>query len=221
MNELIISVARERLLPVRPGLVEIPNEPFENMMYRIACFITQDIVDSYILFTPWDCPEDTKLELALRKNFPPEWLSIALQSPNVHIKLNNIISSYKLKLSESSIKKIQSVVEFLCYEIIETTILKSNFLPVSVIPCRWIRRGIESDQVLYSIIKQHKLILPEPRNANSLTLSLDGIELSNKAMKLMKIFIEEFVLKIIRSIRSDHITGDDVLKYFNEVETSL
>lgn len=216
MNELIISVGRERMVPVRLGLIDYPNEQFENQLYRIAVFVAQSILDSYSLFLPWNCDEEDTLSLALKHNFPQDWLDIALLSPNFHFKLKKIITSYRFNLTDLSVQIIQQVVEFLCYEIIETAVILSNFQSISDISAIWIKNAIESDLTLSRIVKKQRItIVNHPRLCPGI-ITIENIDLSNKAMRLLRIFVEEFIMRIVDSrSQNNRLRIEDIQKYFN------
>lgn len=218
MNELIISVARERMTPIRMGLIDYPNEQFENQLYRIAVFVAQSILDSYGLFNSWNFNEDVTLELAMKHNFPQDWLDIAKESPCFHFKLRKIIYSYKYNLSDASIEYIERVVEFLCFELIETAVIASNFHNVSTISPDWIKKGIESDATLTRIIKRQRISMVFYPGVFPGHVTPQNINVSNKAMRLLRAFIEEYIKKVIHTCNRNGIVSlEDVQKYFNDI----
>lgn len=218
MNDLIVAVAKERILPGQIGVIDYPNPNLETQFYRIAAFITQDILDTYQQFIPWGFSQDITLDLALRQNFPKEWLDVAVTSPNFYIQLRKIIVPYRLNLMEDTVTQLQKVVEFLCYEIIETTAVRSNFQTLASLSPKWIKLGVDYDPVLKSIIQQHQIIIVNHNKVNSNHFQVYGIQMSIKALKLLRIFIEEYVNRIFQKRScSSALTIQDVEKYFNNV----
>lgn len=213
MNDLIISVGRECTIPVQLGVIEYPNEAFENQLYRLAVFITQDILDTYAQFSPWGFNSETTLEMALRYNFPEDWLEIARTSSSYHFRLNKVIAPYKFNLSNEQVTLIQNIIEFLCYEIIETTVINSQFKSVTLLEPSSIRDGILSDPVLSTIINQHGIIFVEHNKVQYNMIKVEDVQVSIKAMKLLRIFAEEYLHRLIS--KPEILTLSGIKKYFN------
>lgn len=198
MNDLLISIAKERLIPAQPGLIDYPNEHLESQLYRLAVYITQNIIHSYYLIFKWNKNEEVAITLALRSSFPKQWLDIAETSPQHYLDLQKIIVPYKLGISEQSIKRIQTVVEFLCYELIETSVIQSRYTPIQQLTPFYLKQGIEFDLILKNIIQKHNIIITDRPKLKSNALSIRSpIALSNKACKLIRIYIEELVNHIL------------------------
>lgn len=215
MNDLLISIAKERLIPAQPGIIDYPNEHLESQLYRLAVYITQNIVHSYCLIFRWNKDEEIAMTLALRNSFPKQWLEIAETSPQNYLDLQKIIVPYKLGLSKSSIERIQKIVEFLCYELIETSVIQSRFTPIQSLTPHFLKQGIEFDQTLRQIIQRHNIIITDKLNLKSNALRIRSpIGISNKAHKLIRIYIEELV-KHILSFRfyTDKFTLADIEFY--------
>ncbi len=219
MNDLILSIAKERILPSQIGVIEYPNSHFENQLYHLAMFMSKDLLDTYVQFSRLNYPEDVILELTLMHNFPFEWLQVARQSRNYHIRFDKILETYTFTFPNEVVTEMQKVVEFLCYEIIETSVIRSNFQPItSLIPC-WLLVGIRSDPILKSIVQKHQVILvPSLKTkCNVLKVNDPDILLSNKANRLLRAFVEEYIQRIFRSRNQpNQLTLSDVRKYFNE-----
>jgi hypothetical protein len=217
MNDLIISIAKERILPISSEFIDYPNEQFEAQMHRISTYITKAILDTYTVICNWPflITEQSKFTLALKTVFPVEWLHVAEQSPTFHLQLNKTINEYDLKLDGSSVERIHKVVEFLCYELIETTVIYSNFRKISELSLENLQLGIEGDPVLNKIMTQNNIHATSQIQLNHNVLEITGLEISNKANRLLRVYIEELV-KGVLDIRQnfDVLLMDDLERYF-------
>jgi hypothetical protein len=217
MNNLIISIAKERILPLTHNFIDYPNEQFESQMHKLSTYMTKSILDAYVVIDSWSfaITEQSKLTLALKTVFPNDWLSIAEKSPSYHLQLQKMIHSYSINLSEESIQRIHKVVEFLCYEIIENTVIYSNFRKVSELGSEHIQNGIDGDAVLKKIVNQNNIHVTTKIQLNHNELVFTGINVSNKAHRLMRLYIEEMVHTILDGRQHyDTLTLHDVERYF-------
>jgi hypothetical protein len=215
MNDLLISIAKERIIPAQPGIIDYPNEHLESQLYRMSVYITQNILHSYYLIFRWNKHEETALTLALRNSFPKSWLELAEQSPQHYLDLQKTFTWFKINLSEQSIKRIHKIVEFLCYELIETSVIYSNFLPIQQISPLHLKQSVETDITLKHIIQRHNIILTDQLKLKSNALTIQSpIPISNKAQKLIRIYIEELVKHLLTFRYQDHkLTVEDVEFY--------
>lgn len=220
MNDLIISVAKERILPLSQNIIDYPNEQFESQMYKLALYITKSILDHYSLICNWSfvVTEQSKLTLALKTVFPREWLRVADQSPHFHLELQKVIEPYKLGLREESVKRIHRIVEFLCYEVIETATIYSNFRKVSELCPGDIQHAIDGDSVLRQILTQNNIYITQGIQLNHSVLEITGVEISNKALRLLRIYVEELIKETLDNRQNfDVLTLDDLERYFKRV----
>lgn len=217
MNDLIISIAKERILPISSNFIDYPNEQFEAQLHRISTYITKAILDVYTVICNWPftVTEQSKLTLALKTIFPVEWLQVAEQSPTFHLQLHKTINQYNLKLDSSSVVRIHKVVEFLCYELIETTVIYSNFRRISELTLENLQFGIDGDIVLKKIMTQNHIYVTDQIQLNHNMLEITGIEISNKANRLLRVYIEELVKGVLESRQNfDVLLMDDLERYF-------
>jgi hypothetical protein len=217
MNDLIISIAKERILPISSNFIDYPNEQFEAQLHRISTYITKAILDVYTVICNWPftVTEQSKLTLALKTVFPVEWLQVAEQSPTFHLQLHKTINQYSLKLDSSSVVRIHKVVEFLCYELIETTVIYSNFRRISELTLENLQFGIDGDIVLKKIMTQNHIYVTDQIQLNHNMLEITGIEISNKANRLLRVYIEELVKGVLESRQNfDVLLMDDLERYF-------
>jgi hypothetical protein len=217
MNDLIISIAKERILPISSNFIDYPNEQFEAQLHRISTYITKAILDVYTVICNWPftVTEQSKLTLALKTVFPVEWLQVAEQSPTFHLQLHKTINQYSLKLDSSSVVRIHKVVEFLCYELIETTVIYSNFRRISELTLENLQFGIDGDIVLKKIMTQNHIYVTDQIQLNHNMLDITGIEISNKANRLLRVYIEELVKGVLESRQNfDVLLMDDLERYF-------
>lgn len=217
MNDLIISIAKERILPISSNFIDYPNEQFEAQLHRISTYITKAILDVYTVICNWPftVTEQSKLTLALKTVFPVEWLQVAEQSPTFHLQLHKTINQYNLKLDSSSVVRIHKVVEFLCYELIETTVIYSNFRRISELTLENLQFGIDGDIVLKKIMTQNHIYVTDQIQLNHNMLEITGIEISNKANRLLRVYIEELVKGVLESRQNfDVLLMDDLERYF-------
>lgn len=217
MNNLIISIAKERILPLTHNFIDYPNEQFESQMHKLSTYITKSILDIYTVINGWSfaITEQSKLTLALKTVFPNDWLHIAETSTYYHLQLQKMIQSYSLDLSEDSIQRIHKVVEFLCYEIIETAVIYSNFRKISELDPEHIQIAIDGDSVIRKIITQNNIHITSKIQLNRKSLEISGIDISNKAHRLLRIYIEEMVQTVLNGRQHyDVLTLNDVERYF-------
>jgi hypothetical protein len=215
MNDLLISVAKERIIPTQPGIIDYPNEHTESQLYRMAVYITQNIIHSYYLIFRWNRNEESSLTLALHNCFPQSWLAYAETSPHHYLELQKVITPYRLNLSEGSIERIHKIIEFLCYEIIESSVIQSCFLPIQQIGPIYLKKGVDMDPTLNHMIQRHNIILTDYLKVKPGALRIQSpIRLSNKGIKLIRIYIEQLVQRILCvRIQSHTLTLADIQYY--------
>jgi hypothetical protein len=217
MNDLIISIAKERILPISVNFIDYPNEQFEAQLHRVSTYITKAILDTYIAISNWPfiITEQSKVTLALKTVFPVDWLYVAEQSPAFHLQLHKTINDYDLKLGTGTVERIHKVVEFLCYELIETTVIYSNFRKISELSLENLQHAIDGDPVLKKIMSQNNIHVTDQIQINHNMLEITGLEISNKANRLLRVYIEELV-KGVLDIRQnfDVLLMDDLERYF-------
>lgn len=220
MNDLFISVAKERILPISAEIIDYPQEYTENQLYKLAVYVTQNIMNLYIIINTWndtDFPENIRLDIALEILFPKEWLVIADTSPNFHLKLTKIIDQYKTNISEEGKTRIHKIVEFLCYEIIETMVITSGFIKMFDLTPDYITKAIESDPILQKIIKNNNIYIVE-NIPNYNTISIEDITMSNKCNKLLRIYVQKMLENLFGNLeekKQTNLTIEDVKKFFN------
>ena len=194
MNELMASI-KDYILPNCPGIIDFPCEQAESQLYRLALIVTRNILDTYSLICRWfpSCNEKTCLELALIRFFPQHWLNITMQSNNHYLNVvSSLLDFYKLQLSDESQLRINTIVEYLCYEIIETAIIESEFIPISGVNTQFLIDAIQHDSVLRDIIQKHEIFIVNHSriNTNVLTPPEDlQDKISVKALKLIILYI--------------------------------
>lgn len=208
MNNLIISIAKERILPVS-NTIDLPNQSTENQLYRMSIFLTQcilDIIKSPLnnistnpIFLKRELSNDEKLNRALYSIFPSDWLSYALISPSYHINVSKIIDKYNLNLSEDSVKKIHQVIEFFCYELIETSVLISPYEKISQLYPYDVIRAIEYDKIFNDILYEQNIFIIDNIIIKPSDIIISDLKISRKGMRLIRIFIELFVIKHIKN----------------------
>lgn len=218
MNDLIISIAKERILPISSNFIDYPNEQFEAQLHRLSTYMTKAILDAYTVISNWPfaITEQSKLTLALKTVFPTDWLEVADQSPSVHLNLEKTINEYvNLKLDSSSVERIHKVVEFLCYELIETTVIYSNFQKLPELGVRNLQIGIDGDPVLKRIITQNNIYVTDDIQLKNTMLEITGIEISNKASRMLRVYVEELVKGVLEGRQNfDVLLIEDLERYF-------
>lgn len=218
MNDLIISIAKERLLPISIDFIDYPHEHTESQLHKLSVYVVQNIMNSYILIRKWhsclELKEDICLDLAIKHLFPEDWLFIATQSPHYHLKLTKIIQRYDEKMSQENIEKIHKIVEFLCYEIIETMFIESGFSKMFDVGPKWIQVAINSDSVLKQITKMHNIYIVD--NIPSVNMiEINGIQLTNKCSKLLRVYLEKLVQNVIETRKEQSLLSKkDIDNYF-------
>jgi hypothetical protein len=220
MNDLIISVAKERILPLSTHFIDYPNEQFESQLYKIATYITRAILDAYVVISNWSfvVTEQSKLTLALKTVFPREWLQVADTSPHYHLQLHKLIHQYKFTLGSESIERIHRIVEFLCYELIETTVIYSNFRRISELEPENLQIAVDGDSILKQILVQNNIHVTGAIRLNHSMLEITGVEVSNKAQRLLRVYIEELIQGVLESRQNfDVLVMDDIERYFKRV----
>lgn len=220
MNDLFISVAKERILPISAEIIDYPQEYTENQLYKLAVYVTKNIMNLYIIINAWnvgEIPEDIKLDIALEVLFPKEWLVVANTSPNFHLKLSKIIDQYKTNISEDGKIRIHKIVEFLCYEIIETMVITSGFIKMFDLTPEYITKAIDSDPILQKIIKNNNIYIVE-NIPNYNIINIQDITMSNKCNKLLRIYVQKMLNNLFANLedkKRSTLTIEDIKKFFN------
>jgi hypothetical protein len=201
MNDLIISIAKERILPLR---FDSPSTQIETQMYRIAVYMTRTILDAFLTFSNWsscDAPkfraprvdEATRLSLALKTVFPREWLSVAETSPHFHLRLQKVFRRYELELEETSIARIHQVVEFLCFELIETAIIESRFARMADLTPEHLLMALDADPMLKKIITSQSIYIVRAPQISPGLITLEGLNVSHRGLRLLRLYVEELI----------------------------
>lgn len=220
MNDLFISIAKERILPISAEIIDYPQEYTENQLYKLAVYITQNIMNLYIIISSWnidDLPENIKLDIALEILFPKDWLIIANTSPNFHLKLSKIIDQYKTNISEEGKTRIHKIVEFLCYEIIETMVITSGFIKMFDLTPEYITKAIEFDPMLKRILKKNNIYIVE-NIPNYNMINIEDIPMSNKCNKLLRIYLQKIIENLFETLEDKQqttLTIKDIENFFN------
>jgi hypothetical protein len=158
------------------------------------------------------------LTLALQNTFPLDWLNIAETSPTHHLHLQRVIQRYRFTLQEASIRRIHAIVEFFCFELIESAVILSAFKPMHQLGAADLHVALDRDPVLKNILTQHQIVIV-PRVPMTQWISFapfpGEMHVSNKGYRLLRTYIEELVRGVIRSRRdSALLTVSDVYDYF-------
>jgi hypothetical protein len=229
MNELILSVVKERLLPLTSDFIDYPNAQFESQLHRLSIFIAKSILDAFVAITHWSLynaskqnahsiTEESRLSMALKSIFPLEWLRIAETSPSYHLRLHKVIQRYRFALNESSVKRIHTIVEFLCFEIIESAVIHSGFKPMFQLTGDDLALAICRDAMLHEIVTRHNIFLvPRPPSVTWIEFpdpSAD-VQISIKGYRLLRVYVEELIREVFRRRSSEYeLTLNDVDAYF-------
>ena len=220
MNELIAST-KDYLLSSTPGIIDYPNEHTESQLYRLASAIIRNILNSYVyvsnlIQTARKLSEEQLLMYALKRIFPNDWLAIAIKSEAHYFKTVPLyLDRYNLSLTTKTIDKINGVVEFLCYEIIESAIIEANFCALSNLQPRHLIKAIRSDPILEIILHRHQIYLIGQCRLNSQVLKLSTEwenKLSPKSIKLIVIYLELRVKQLVS--QTNHSLTEENIKLF-------
>jgi hypothetical protein len=229
MNDLILSVVKERLLPLTSDFIDYPNAQFESQLHRLSTFVTKSILDAFVTVTHWSLcnaskqnahsiTEESRLSIALKSIFPLEWLQIAETSPAYHLRLHKIIQRYRFALNESSVKRIHQIVEFLCFEIIESSVIHSGFKPMFQLTADDVGLAIQRDALLHEIITRHNIFLVSRAPSVTWIEFPDppaDVHISIKGYRLLRVYIEELIREVFRRRTSEYeLTLEDVESYF-------
>lgn len=220
MNELIAST-KDYLLPNTPGIIDYPNDNTESQLYRLAITVTRNIIDAYIRVKHWlennkAISEESILIHALKNCFPEDWLAVAMKSNNHYLKtVPPFLNFYNLSLTKESIVMINRIVEFLCYEIIESALIEAKFCAISELSPRHLLKAVKNDPVLDHIIQQNQIyIIGHCRlSPNYLEMSDEWrSRLSSKAIKLILIYVEQRVKDLLKF--SNHALSEEKINMF-------
>lgn len=234
MNDLIISIAKERLLPLTSDFIDFPSSQLENQLYRIAVYFTKSILDSFVMVTHWslcnaskqNChsiTEESRLSLALKSTFPIEWLAVAETAPTYYLKMHRVIERYRFALNEATIQRIHRIVEFLCFELIESAVLYSGLKPMCQLGTQDLCVAVTRDPVLQDIFARHRIygLGARPPSLMKIAFHITGDRLpavSIKAYRLLRVYVEEIIRDVYRRReRVDVLAARDVRTYFKEI----
>lgn len=229
MNDLILFVVKERVLPLTSDFIDYPSRTFESQLHHISHFLAKSILDQFVRVTHWSLcnasaknqhciTEHSRLTLALQNTFPLDWLTIAEKSPTHHLHLQRVIQRYRFSLQEASIRRIHAIVEFFCFELIESAVILSNFKPMHQLGAADLQFALDRDPVLKKIVTQHQIVIV-PRVPMTQWISfapLPGtMRISNKGYRLLRTYIEELIREVIRARRNPSLlTLTDIHDYF-------
>jgi len=228
MNDLIISIAKERMLPLAMDLIDYPNEHTETQLYRMVVYLTRSILDAYILVSNWsacDAPKDTFapyteetcLSLAFKSVFPPHWIAIAETSPHFHLNVHKIIRRYDLQLSDESVARIHQVVEFFAYELIESAFLHANLIRMHAFLPEHLHLALQHDSILRQVLLSQNIHLVRHLQLNASMISVSHLSISNRGLRILRAYIEELVRAILDGRVSEHaLTLDDLNRFFEQ-----
>lgn len=234
MNDLILSVVKERLLPLTSDFIDYPNAQFESQLHRLSVFVTKSILDAFVTVTHWSLcnaskqnthtiTEETRMTMALKSVFPRAWLAIAETSPAYHLRLHKIIQRYRFALAENTVRRIHKIVEFLCFELIESTVIHSGFKPMFQMTGDDLSLAIRKDSMLHEIITRHNIFLvprppsvcwiefPQPQTDSTGR----SVHISIKGYRLLRVYVEELIREVFRRRNNEYVvTLEDVDAYF-------
>jgi hypothetical protein len=229
MNDLILSVVKERLLPLTSDFIDYPNAQFESQLHRLSTYITKAILDAFVTVTHWSLcnaskqnmhsiTEESRLSIALKSIFPLEWLKIAETSPTYHLRLNKVIQRYRFSLHDPSVQRIHKIVEFLCFEIIESTVIHSGFKPMFQLTGDDLQVAIRKDAILHEILTRHSIFLV-PRPPSTAWIQFPdpdpNVRISIKGYRLLRVYVEELIREVFRRRSNEYaLTLEDVDSYF-------
>lgn len=205
MNNLITAIGKERILPSFPDLLDLPNFFLETQLMRLADYFTMIIIEKFFFLSRnfRRITDESVLDLALQTLFPRGWLKYALKMEDRYYYLNikDVVDLYSREYTFPKVleDRITSVVEFLCFELVQTAALNKNFNYISEMTSTDLIQSLKTDPWLDEIIHRNNVILSSTvLKSNYKHLLVDGIKLSNKANKLLRIYIETLVRKIAR-----------------------
>lgn len=204
MNDLIDSIAKERILPITTDTIDIPNNAIYSQLTKFSIYITDMIITYYQIQTQLNLTNEEKLDLAIDLTFPLKWLEIAKYCVAFHIDMTDCIKK-RIDLDPSLIVKINNIVEFLCFEIIETSVLLSDIIYISDLTPLHLLKAIDCDYFLSKIIYSCGIYITYSNIIPINYLEINGIDISNKSHKILRLFIEILIKKIIFYRRNDSI----------------
>lgn len=219
MNSLITTIAKERILPSSMDFFDSINEMTENQMNKMCIFLVRNIMKTFgelnILEEDDLKLEDTeKMNIALKLNFPSEWLDIAVTSPCFYLDFTKFITPYYTQLSKELINLVNKVIEFFCYEVVETMVINSSFISICEITPFWLEKGIIADETLLNIIRKQNIYLFESIPPLKI-IEIEGYELSYKSHKLLRIFIEKLIKNMFKErMHLNVLSKNDVNDFF-------
>lgn len=229
MNDLILSVVKERLLPLTSDFIDYPNAQFESQLHRLSVYVTKSILDAFVMVTHWSLcnaskqnvhtiTEHSRMSLALKSIFPLSWLALAETSPAYHLRLHKIIQRYRFTLSDATVTRVHKIVEFLCFELIESAVIHSGFKPMFQLTGDDLALAIHKDNALHEIITRHNIFLvPRPPSVAWIEFppSEPSVQISIKGFRLLRVYAEELIREVFRRRRSEYeVTLEDVESYF-------
>jgi len=229
MNDLIVSVVKERILPLTSDFIDYPSAPFETHLYHISTHLTKSILDNFVLVTHWSLcnasvknthsiTEESRMTLALQNTFPHDWLAIAEKSPTYHLHLQRIIQRYRFTLHETSIQRIHRIVEFFCFELIESTVIHAAFKPMFQLTVSDLERAVERDPVFSTVLHRHRIFFISRCPSTALITFVNfpsSVQVSIKGLRLLRVFVEELIRQVFQHRRHEStLTYADIHDYF-------
>lgn len=196
MNDLIDSIAKERILPVTTDTIDIPNNAIYSQLTKFSNYVTDMIITYYQIQTKLNLSNEEKLDLAFDLVFPSKWLEIAKHCVAFHLDMTDCIKK-RIDIDPSLIVKINNIVEFLCFEIIETAVLLSDIIYISDLAPLHLLKAIDCDYFLSKIIYSCGIYITCSNIIPINYLEINGIDMSNKSHKILRLFIEIIIKKII------------------------
>lgn len=143
--------------------------------------------------------EEEKLSCALNIIFPHDWIQYALESPHHYLNVSKLVKKYDRNVSKEILETIHKVIEFFCYEVIETTILVSPYEKLTLVYPFDIIKGIEQDEVLLTVLEQQRIYIVETITIRPNDIIFHNIKISRKGTQLIRIFIELLIKNTLKT----------------------
>ena len=158
------------------------------------------------------------MTLALQSTFPLDWLAIAEKSPPYHLHLQRVVQRYRFTLHETTIQRIHRIVEFFCFELIESTVIHAAFKPMCQLTVGDLERAVDRDPVFSTVLRRHRIFfIPRcPSTAFIRFLQLPStVQISIKGQRLLRVFLEELIRQVFQHRRDPStLTYADIHDYF-------
>jgi len=219
MNNLLSSLCKDRLLPDYPELLDLHGFYLETQLIRFADYLAQVIIEKFFFLSRCfnRITDESLLDLTLELIFCKHWLTYALKQEDRYYFLNikSVIDMYpEYKFPKVIENRITSIVEYICFEVIQNSVLLKNCRYISELTSSDIIRGIKEDPYIKDIVIKNNIIISSPNlRTHNRHISISGIELSLKANKLLRLYIETVIRKIVsiaKKKESNIITKNDI-----------